>query len=200
MIFKEYSGSWAFFSPSKLLYPSSFKLLSVSCFEFRVCNMYFPFSWRRLWGGYIISGALKRHLGDIQLLSALLPLVPSWITITMRSTLLSLLSIALALSANAGALDKRAVAFFDPNTNGGSELDSVGGGLGEPLNVRIPFVPPHYFQYPNIVDRFTFYSINRSSSPVLVLLLSSQTMVSLISLNLLVCEFGIFIVQPYRPH
>ncbi|KAJ7287711.1 hypothetical protein C8J57DRAFT_593861 [Mycena rebaudengoi] len=34
-------------------------------------------------------------------------------------------------------LDKRAVDFIDPGLGGGSMLDNVGGGLGEPLNVII---------------------------------------------------------------
>lgn len=33
-------------------------------------------------------------------------------------------------------LQKRAVAYYSPAAGGGSILDSVGGGLGEPLNVR----------------------------------------------------------------
>ncbi|KAG6820885.1 hypothetical protein H0H93_010229 [Arthromyces matolae] len=34
-------------------------------------------------------------------------------------------------------LQKRAVDYFNPTTNGGSLLDNAGGGLGEPLNVII---------------------------------------------------------------
>ena len=57
----------------------------------------------------------------------------------MRATFFALTSLALSLAqvASATPLEKRAVAYYDPNANGGSMLDSVGGGLGEPLNVRI---------------------------------------------------------------
>lgn len=38
---------------------------------------------------------------------------------------------------SASALERRAIAFFAPNANGGTELDDAGGGLGEPLNVSL---------------------------------------------------------------
>lgn len=44
---------------------------------------------------------------------------------------------ALLSFASASALERRAVAFFAPNANGGSQLDDTGNGLGEPLNVRL---------------------------------------------------------------
>ena len=52
-------------------------------------------------------------------------------------TILTYLSIGLlSLSSVLGSpLEKRAVDFFAPIANGGSELDDAGNGLGEPLNV-----------------------------------------------------------------
>lgn len=44
---------------------------------------------------------------------------------------------ATATLASSGLNIKRAVSFFDPNAGGGSMLDSVGGDLGEPLNVSL---------------------------------------------------------------
>ena len=44
---------------------------------------------------------------------------------------------ATAILASSGLNIKRTVSFFDPNAGGGSMLDSVGGGLGEPLNVSL---------------------------------------------------------------
>lgn len=50
--------------------------------------------------------------------------------------LAAIIALSTASSVSASAVHaKRAVAFFSPNANGGSELDNVGGGLGEPLNV-----------------------------------------------------------------
>ncbi|TFK54099.1 hypothetical protein OE88DRAFT_1625399 [Heliocybe sulcata] len=45
--------------------------------------------------------------------------------------------VLLAGLARAATLQRRAVDFYNPAANGGSMLDSVGGGLGEPLNVII---------------------------------------------------------------
>ena len=42
---------------------------------------------------------------------------------------------ALLSLVGTSSLEKRAVAFFAPNANGGTELDDAGDGLGEPLNV-----------------------------------------------------------------
>ena len=67
-------------------------------------------------------------------LSRLSPPYHSPIISPMRTTTLILTLTSLLVSTN--ALDKRAVAFFNPTAGGGSLLDSVGGGLGEPLNVR----------------------------------------------------------------
>ncbi|KAI0051849.1 hypothetical protein FA95DRAFT_1554094 [Auriscalpium vulgare] len=57
------------------------------------------------------------------------------LSITMIYALL--LALTYAQLVYSGTLQRRAVAFFNPNDGGGSELDSVGGGLGEPLNVII---------------------------------------------------------------
>ncbi|KZT67755.1 hypothetical protein DAEQUDRAFT_712981 [Daedalea quercina L-15889] len=50
---------------------------------------------------------------------------------------LSLAFLAVATYVSAGPLAKRAVAYYDPNDNGGSMLTNAGNGLGEPLNVII---------------------------------------------------------------
>lgn len=44
---------------------------------------------------------------------------------------------AVFVFVSASALERRAIAFFAPNANGGTELDDAGGGLGEPLNVSL---------------------------------------------------------------
>ncbi|KZO96324.1 hypothetical protein CALVIDRAFT_113071 [Calocera viscosa TUFC12733] len=54
--------------------------------------------------------------------------------------MLSFSRLALALTAVGAALaapTKRAVAYYNPNNGGGSEVDIVSAGLGEPLNVII---------------------------------------------------------------
>lgn len=47
-----------------------------------------------------------------------------------------------AVSSLATPLAKRAVAYYDPNAGGGSELDLAAPPLGEPLNVSIVAYSP----------------------------------------------------------
>jgi hypothetical protein len=55
----------------------------------------------------------------------------------MPSVRLSLLAICLLVTAAVSApVEKRAVAYYVPTDNGGSQLDSS-AGLGEPLNVSL---------------------------------------------------------------
>ncbi|KZT28397.1 hypothetical protein NEOLEDRAFT_1129796 [Neolentinus lepideus HHB14362 ss-1] len=56
----------------------------------------------------------------------------------MYAVLLALAAFASALGVQEPIIDSEGrVEYFNPNLNGGSMLDNVGGGLGEPLNVII---------------------------------------------------------------
>ncbi|KDQ49382.1 hypothetical protein JAAARDRAFT_714997 [Jaapia argillacea MUCL 33604] len=48
--------------------------------------------------------------------------------------ILTLATLLFATSVLANPIEKRAAAYYNPNINGGSELDNAGDGLGEPLN------------------------------------------------------------------
>lgn len=51
--------------------------------------------------------------------------------------LASLVALFLAQVAVSTPLEKRAVAYYAPSANGGSQLDLAAAPLGEPMNVRV---------------------------------------------------------------
>lgn len=50
---------------------------------------------------------------------------------------LALVAAVAVVSSTATPLVKRAVAYYDPNAGGGSEIDLAAPPLGEPLNVSL---------------------------------------------------------------
>lgn len=59
--------------------------------------------------------------------------------LAVASVLLAQTLLALSVPSQTPTLVERAVAYYDPNANGGSMLDDAGSGGGEPLNVSLIF-------------------------------------------------------------
>lgn len=85
------------------------------------------------------SSVLARHrvqsLIGVVSVEALITIVNSQLFVKMFA--IFPLFFAVFAFVSASALERRAIAFFAPNANGGTELDDAGGGLGEPLNVSL---------------------------------------------------------------
>lgn len=60
--------------------------------------------------------------------------------LAVASVLLAQALLALSVPSQTPTLVERAVAYYDPNANGGSMLDDAGSGGGEPLNVSLIFL------------------------------------------------------------
>lgn len=65
------------------------------------------------------------------------PTLPPMSRLAVASVLLAQVLLALSVPSQTPTLVERAVAYYDPNANGGSMLDDAGSGGGEPLNVSL---------------------------------------------------------------